>query len=177
MEPTLDKLSKEELDLYSRVEAAIGTIEEKSIQLRHDGIYDANAHIFEEYVVLAASDSQGLEALKRATFLYWSSVCEPPFVSGLWEFDESFAHKLHTKLELIATQGGLDEEFIWMLCHYDRIAEWAFSKDKGFAHVRNLLIKFADVDCLDKLTDSDFKNRGRMGLYWRSVLEPPLVSL
>jgi len=122
----LDSLNLAERQLLSRVKQIAGLMEEKHEQLQRSGLFGEYGKIYEVYAELIGSESQGLEALKRATFLYWYHTTEPPCFSGLYELSENVSRKVLGTLERKIEAGELDSELKWMLPYYNMIAEWAF---------------------------------------------------
>ncbi len=168
----LDSLNLAERQLLSRVKQIAGLMEEKHEQLQRSGLFGEYGKIYEVYAELIGSESQGLEALKRATFLYWYHTTEPPCFSGLYELSENVSRKVLGTLERKIEAGELDSELKWMLPYYNMIAEWAFLPYTDLVHLQSFLAQ-ADAGLWEgaEVRAEDFTGRGQMGNYWLSIVE------
>ncbi len=168
----IDALNLAEQQLLSRVERVTGLMEEKDAQLRQNGVYEEYGKIYEAYVELLESESEGLEALKRAVFLMWYEQAEPSCFSGVSGLSEKARRKMFEALERRIEAGNLDFELKWMLPYYNEIAEWVFPKYTDLPYLQSFLA-LADSDLLEKarLKAEDFMNRGQMGDYWLSIIK------
>jgi len=168
----IDALNLAEQQLFLQVKRVTGLMEEKHEQLQRSGVFGEYGKIYEAYVELMESENEGLEALKRAIFLMWYEQAEPACFTGIFGLSEDASRKVFETLEHRIETGKLDLELKWMLPFYNDIAEWVFSK-------------YADLPCLEEflatanselwqeveLKAEDFVNRGKMGDYWRSIIE------
>ena len=169
----IDALNLAEQLLLSRVDQATGLMEEKHEQLLQRGVFGEYRKIYEEYVDLIESQAEGLEALKRATFLHWYQMAEPSCFSGLYALPENASRRVLGALERKIESEAMDAELRWMLPYYHEIAEWAFSSYSGLPNLKAFLGK-VDRELLQKvdLRVEDFLNRGQMGDYWVSIINP-----
>ncbi len=166
----LNSLNSAEDQLLSRVKQVIGLMEDKHEQLRESGVYAEYGKVYEAYVELIESGSEGLEALKRATFLLWYEQAEPSCFSGVFGLSEESSRKVLESLERRIEVSMLDAELKWMLPFYDTIAEWVFARP-DLPNLRAFLSR-ADPESWQQigLKDEDFENRGQMGEYWLSII-------
>ena len=166
----LESLNLAEQNLLSRVRKATGLIEEKHLQLEQNGVYAEYREIFESYVDLIKSKVEGLEALKRSTFLLWYEQAEPSCFSGLFELYETKSHpKVYDALERRADANEFDLELKWMLPFYNGIAEWVFEKRAGLPSLHKFLAGANRELWLRELKAENFVGRGQMGNYWTSI--------
>jgi len=168
----IDALSLAEHQLLSRVERVTGLMEEKHEQLQQSGVYEEYGKIYEAYIELLGSDSEGLEALKRATFLMWYEQAEPSCFSGVSGLPEKANRKILEALERRTEAGNLDFELKWMLPYYNMIADWVFSRYAVLPHMQSFLAQ-ADSGLWERagVKAEDFINRGQMGEYWLSIIK------
>jgi len=171
----LEELNSAEQTLLSRVESATGLIEEKHLQLQQNGVYAEYRKIYEAYVKLIVSETEGLEALKRSVFLLWYEQAEPSCFSGLFELPETVRQKVFDSLERRAEAGDLDLELKWMLPYYNMIAEWVFEQRKGLQNLQRFLADNREL-WLQELNAENFVGRGQMGDYWTSISTSNAVS-
>jgi len=167
----LDALNLAEQELLSRVESVTGLMEEKHSQLQQSGVYAEYGKIYEAYVQLIESETEGLEALKRSMFLLWYEQAEPSCFSGLFGLSEIANQKVFSYLERRAEAEDLDFELKWMLPFYNLIAEWVFEKRPNIPKLQAFLAS-SDSNSFEELgiKSEDFVGRGQMGDYWTSVL-------
>lgn len=168
----INALDLAEQQLLSRVERVTGLMEEKHEQLQQNGVYEEYGKVYEAYVELIESESEGLEALKRATFLMWYEQAEPSCFSGVSGLSEKPSRKIFEALERRIEAGNLDFELNWMLPYYNVNAEWVFSKYTDLPHLQSFLA-LPDSGLLEKaeIKAEDFMNRGQMGEYWLSIIK------
>ena len=171
----LDALNLAEQELLSRVESVTGLMEEKHSQLQQSGVYAEYGKIYEAYVQLIESETEGLEALKRSMFLLWYEQAEPSCFSGLFGLSEIANQKVFSYLERRAEAGDLDLELKWMLPYYNMIAEWVFEQRKGLQNLQRFLADNREL-WLQELNAENFVGRGQMGDYWTSISTSNAVS-
>jgi len=167
----LDALNLVEQQLLSQMERVTGLMEEKHEKLQQRGVFREYGKIYEAYVELIESESEGLESLKRAVFLMWYEQAEPSCFTGIFGLSEDASRKVSESLERRIEAGGLDSELKWMLPFYHTVAEWVFSKYAGLLRLQGFLATanphlWRESD----LKAEDFVNRGQMGDYWRSII-------
>jgi len=167
----LESLNLAERQLLFRVEQVIGLMEEKHEQLQQNGVFRDYGEIYEAYVALIGSESEGLEALKRATFLMWYEQAEPACFSGVFRLSEKINRKVLESLERRCEAGRLDFELEWMLPYYNMIADWVFSRYADLPHLQSFLAK-SDFKLYERVPvkAEDFTNRGQLGEYWLSII-------
>ena len=167
----LESLNLAERQLLSRIGQVAGLMEEKHERLQQSGVFRGYSEIYEAYVDLIEAEGEGLEALKRATFLMWYEQAEPACFSGVFGLSEKANRKVLEALEYRSEAGGLDFELEWMLPYYNMISDWAFSRYTDLPHLRSFLAK-ADFKLYERVAvkAEDFTNRGQMGEYWLSII-------
>jgi len=111
---TLEELERADERLLGYVAGVEGTMEGKTTALTELG----------EYIHLA--EAGDVEALKRAIFLQWFEVAEPPFLSGILDLDREAATRGMALVERLCAGGEIEDELAWMFPYYFLIAEWAF---------------------------------------------------
>lgn len=167
----LNSLNLAEQELLSQMENLTGLMEEKHLQLQQRGVYAEYRKIYQAYVRLIESETEGLEALKRSIFLLWYEQAEPSCFSGLFELPEVENEKVFSCLERRTETKDLDFELKWMLPFYNLIAEWVFEKHSDKRNLQAFLTT-SDSNAFEKLRvkSNDFLERGQMGEYWISIL-------
>jgi hypothetical protein len=168
----IDDLNLAEQELLFQTERATGLMEEKHKQLEQNGVFKEYGKIYEAYVQLIESQSEGLEALKRATFLLWYEQAEPACFSGVFGLSERASRKVLESLERKIEAGELDFELKWMLPYYNMIADWVFSQYADLPHLLAFLGKSNSELWQEAFMKAKgFVNRGQMGVYWSSIIE------
>ncbi len=105
--PELDHLDREEQQLVAQLEtvrASAGTAESEQF------VFDRYHAVHRAYSALLTNPACADEALKRALFLQWFMVAEPPFLSGINGLDESSMRSVLAELERRAATGRTDED-------------------------------------------------------------------
>ena len=176
---TLSALAGWETAVLASLRGAAGTIEEKDAQIARSGLYAEYPSIFRAYLDLARLRDQpetALEALKRAVFLAWHAVMEPPVYSGLAELPESALRQLMYDLQRAIRAGGIDTELRWMLAWYRGVSSVMF-EHYGPVTGLDALVSGLPPDAFkaQALTSHMFEGRGQLGVYWQSVLESAAV--
>jgi len=121
---TLEELERADERLLGYVAGVEGTMEGKTTALTELGVFRAYTEIHREYIHLA--EAGDVEALKRAIFLQWFEVAEPPFLSGILDLDREAATRGMALVERLCAGGEIEDELAWMFPYYFLIAEWAF---------------------------------------------------
>lgn len=121
--------------------------------------------VFETYLQMAVEPSSNIEALKRATFLAWYHVSEPPYLTGLgglpFEGCTLAIDLIEPRIEL------LDDEFRWMLSYYFQW-EYAFPELSSYPHLSALAGRHSD-ELLSQVVPEEMVNRGLLGRYFTLV--------
>jgi hypothetical protein len=115
MARTLEDLEADAARLLHQVEAG-GRAPREQVEAALPHVFRAYADVHRDYVDLA--EGGDVEALKRAVFLQWFEVVEPPFLTGLSGLHDSAASRLMALLERRCADGGIDDELGWMLPYY-----------------------------------------------------------
>lgn len=171
---TLQALANWEAAVLASLRGATGTIEERDAQITRSGLYAEYPVIFTTYLDIArdADDpAAALEALKRAVFLAWCGLSEPPVQSGIAELPETSIRNVLLELDRAIRNGTADEELRWMLAWYHASFGYVF---EHFGPVRSLDSFIAGVAADAALSHRDdrrrFAGRGQLGIYWATVL-------
>jgi hypothetical protein len=164
----LAELAAAEAELEGVVTSIEGTIEEKDSLLREQGVYRRYAEIFSRYLAQFEANPGEFEPPKRAAFLAWYELTEPPCFSGVSDLPADARLSVVKLLERHVS--NLDSEFCWMLAYYFDIAPFAFPDFESHPGIRGVL---ESTDPEAWLTDPSAKDRmsgrGLMGEYWLSV--------
>jgi hypothetical protein len=166
--PSLIAIAGWEEAILASLNGTTGTIEERDEQVRRSGLYAEYPAILRSYLDHLSRESRP-EALKRAVFLVWLSTIELPPYSGLAELPERYAREAMLALEVDARGKQLDDEFLAMLAWYQSILSLPFEL---FGANRDMPAATRDVapDAWRQFDAAQFRNRGQLGHYWRSVL-------
>ncbi len=169
-------LSSQELELFEKVEATKGTMEELERHLQESGVFVQYQLIYRQYcdIVHHATDSdERVEALKRVTFLNWYSQVEPSCYTGISGLDESLIRHSFNQLNTLIRNRQFDQEFTWMLSFY---CSWDYVLlpyiDESLVEIRRF-VETVDNNRLHvperRLAKGTMDKRGQMGLYWKSM--------
>ena len=171
---TLRDLAGWEDHLGTVVRRTIGSAEERDRSLARDGVYADYSAVFGSYAQLISEDADGLEALKRATFLAWFAVVEPSFLTGIGDLPESTVRRVLETLDVHLRSEPVDAELRFMVPWYVSQSELALLRVPGLRAIERLAEE-ASVDPLEQIPhgSSQFEGRGLMGAYWRAVSAPP----
>src|SRR5262249_39572212 len=96
---TLKALASSEAAIQRIVTGMEGTMEEKTARLRAEGVFRRYSDLFSSYLALAEPPVSDTEALKRAAFLAWYGLSEPPCFSGVADLPEDARHRVVDLLE------------------------------------------------------------------------------
>ncbi|MCY7375452.1 MAG: hypothetical protein LH472_05720 [Pyrinomonadaceae bacterium] len=165
----LEALNLAEQKLLSQVGSVTGLMEEKSLQLEQNGTFAEYGKIYEAYVDLIESETEGLEALKRSLFLLWYEQAEPSCFTGVSGLSKTASQKVFSSLERRIETGALDLELQWMLPFYNGITEWVFEPRANLPNLHRFLATVNREIWLQELKGENFLERGQMGYYWTSV--------
>lgn len=167
----LAALAVREMACLHRVRQAQGLMEVRHAQLEALGVYAEYQAIHAAYAeLLAADDSQ--EGLKRAVFIQWYYLAEPPCFSGIGLLDSEAERRVFTHLNELLQRGAVDQELTCMLRYY---AYWDYAFDRvdlpplpGLqAFVRQQATTESQVSA-PPLRIHAMPARGGMGHYWLS---------
>ena len=165
----LTTLAIRETEIQQVVALVQGTIEGKSEALLKSGVYDEYKRIHQAYSQLIPLDSTQ-EALKRALFIQWFSLCEPAIYSGINEIDGHAELTVLTWLDQLLSAGQADAELTCMLRYY---ATWEYVFQRP--EFRHLLVLQAFVESTTSANGfptalpiqlAIMAERGQMGAYW-----------
>ncbi|WP_291134373.1 hypothetical protein [Flavobacterium sp. UBA7663] len=160
---SIQKLAEKELQLNSIVISLKGTIEEKEAQIFELKLPEEFKKLHFEYAELS---NENVEAIKRGLFLYWFSLSEPMFLTGICEIDQVANRKIITNIEKIIDADKIDYELSWMLSYYKEW-DWIFDNYKSDEKFYNALLS-SNVS-LPKINKGQMLDRGLMGKYWNSL--------
>ena len=157
-----------ESEIEEMVSSVGGTIEQKDAKLRELGVYRRYAEVFSRYIAAFETSPSDLEPLKRATFLAWYELTEPPCFSGVGDLPGDARSRVVQDLDQVASD--LDSEFQWMLAYYLEIEPAAFPGLESHQRLRRVLDSADPEGWLrDSSAPDRMKGRGLMGEYWCSV--------
>lgn len=168
----LEELAVTEAKIERIVGSVEGSMDEKTARLEALGVFERYSRIFSSYLALAEPPRSDLEALKRATFLAWYELVEPPCFTGVAELPGDAGRRIVELLE--ARVAELDEELRWMLAWYYFIADYAFPALGADSELAALLESEDREGWLARRSEAErMRGRGLMGCYWLAVLAPP----
>src|SRR5919201_1684707 len=134
---TLRELASWEDRIADAVSRASGAMEERDRQLEQAGVYGEYPAIFAAYVALGSAESaDGLEALRRATFLAWYAGVEPACFTGISELPEAQTRAVCEQLDEMCRAGTLDAQLAWMVPWYHSVFEYPFALYPGLKSLR-----------------------------------------
>lgn len=170
----LAELAATEAELEGVVASMRGSLAEKDTLLRERGVYRRYAEVFSRYLAEFEANPGDLEPLKRATFLAWYELVEPPCFSGVSDLPEGSRLSVVRLLERHVS--NLDSEFVWMLAYYFNMAPFAFPDLGSHLGVR-LVLEYVDPEAwvTEPSAQSRMSGRGLMGEYWLSVFRSGAV--
>jgi hypothetical protein len=157
MKDNLNELSKQEFYLINELEKTEGSIEEKRQQCLILKIFSSYNEIFLKY-----SNLNNIEAFKRAIFIQWIAIIEPDIYSGIGSLNKVIEEQNLKKLDELAFNNLLDEEFKNMVSFYYSISDWYF---ENFKEIK----KVVQQQQMSIKKNNSMFNRGQMGKYWNSL--------
>jgi hypothetical protein len=144
-------------------------MEERGEQLAKQGVFLSYRQIHEAYTNLGIRDSN-IEALKRAVFLQWYSMSEPPCFSGVGDMKEEAECRVFQRLNDLIVEDQIDDELLWMLPYYYSITDYYLDRFDGyeqlklFSNIPNFRLWADSVPEIDSL-----QGRGQLSKYWLSL--------
>lgn len=164
---TLRELAAWEDRLGLAVARAHGTAEARDLALAREGIYADYSAVFGSYAALISEEADGMEALKRATFLAWYDVVEPSFLTGIGDLSESTVRAVLEALDARCRSRPTDAELRFMVPWYVSRSEFALLRFPGLDGIA-ALARRASGDPLARVPRdaAAFEGRGLMGHYW-----------
>jgi len=164
MPRSINELTDAEMSLIEKLESVTGLMDEKTEQLRDNGVFYGFAQIYREY-----AESEEPEAFKRAVFFFWFQFSEPSCFSGLHELPKETNDLVFEKLERFAADGNIDSELRWMLPYYYSISDWIFDDVYTSSKTLRRVLTEKEDHLIANVRHEDFVNRGLMGSYWGSA--------
>ena len=145
-----------------------GSLAKRDSELRMLGIYARYSEIFSQYIRLFDEDPSNSEPLKRAAFLAWYEMTEPPCFSGVGDLPADAREVVGLRLEPFCD--SLDSEFRWMLSYYNEIDSCLLDCLNSDAEVASIVVA-SDPEgwATEANVQSRMDGRGLMGEYWLSV--------
>ena len=165
-------LAAREIENLRIVESVTGLIEYQTPHLEALGVYAEYKAIHFAYTQLAGIETSQ-EALKRALFIQWFCLTEPPFLSGIGDIDRQAELAVLTQLEHLLGNSQIDAELTAMLSYYSTW-EYVFQRPE-FLHLAALqafveIHVAVDTSSVSQLTQiNEMAGRGQMGTYWQSL--------
>ena len=160
---SIKELAEKELQLNLIVTSLKGTIEEIEAQIFKLQLPEEFKNLHFEYAELSC---ENVEAIKRGIFLYWFSISEPLFLTGINEIDKVANTKIIRNIENLIHTDKFDEELSWMLSYYKG---WDYIFDDYKNHEKFYATLLSSNNPLPKIIKKKMANRGLMGEYWRSL--------
>jgi len=160
---SIQKLAEKEHQLNLIVTSLKGTIEEKEAQIFKLKLPEEFKKLHFEY---AEFSNENIEAIKRGLFLYWFSLSEPMFLTGIFEIDKVANEKIIKNIEKIIDADKIDYELSWMLSYYK---EWDWIFENYKSHKKFYTGLLSSNVSLPKINKEQMLNRGLMGNYWNSL--------
>jgi hypothetical protein len=133
----------------------------------HDDIQQRYSEIYHCLVSMLSSESRRLEALKRAVYLQWIALLEPPQVTGMIGPGRETASTVLATVDKALREGWYDEELEWMLRWCNSITPWYFDGYRSLPDLGRLLAtEDPDIDLAQHLDLASLPRRGQMGSYF-----------
>jgi hypothetical protein len=165
---TIDELTKKEIEIVSKIQTIEGTIDEKYEKITKAGLFSEYKMIHQEYAKLCFDD---IEALKRGLFIYWLSMSEPSFLTGIDELDEDSNVRIIIEIDKNIKNQTMDSELENMLNYYKNW-DYIFSKYSKFNFLHSKMMSNDNFDS-HNVDKNKMINRGQMGVYWSSLNDKP----
>lgn len=162
---TLAELTLEEQRLAELVADLRGTVDEVW-QRASRGVVDRYREVHRQYAALARLGD--MEALRRAAFLQWFSLVEPPFLTGVADLDSSATEAVIELLDRSCHSGDVDSQLRWMLPYYAVIAAWWFDAARAPA-LATFCIENRPAGLVSPPAGFESTDRGLLGTYWASL--------
>ena len=147
-----------ELPQGGYVEDRLPVIEKAGFSRRWQAVLDS-------YAELLSDAEQGLEALRRATFLVWYSWNEPYFLTGIQPFEEASVRRVLGYLDHHLASAQPDPELLAMLRGYG--PGLPFDQHPALPGLTAFMTSLSGPNSPGRPLAS-MVGRGAMGAYWRS---------
>jgi len=168
----LDELTNQEDRLIQQVRQVHGSMEEKTEQLQHLGVFEQYRAIHDAYAALISNPSDEAEAKKRALFIQWYAVSEPMCFTGISELNGDTQRFVLEQIQKDVDFNRLDHELTWMTPWYYAISNWYFDDLFYLPTLQQYLRQGQGRVHLPRaIAIESFDNRGQMGRYWLSVFK------
>lgn len=167
----LTELAALELQILGVVGSLSGSIEHRTEQLESAGIFEQYADVHGQYVARFDSESDRLEAFKRALFIQWFSVIEPPFCTGICDVSADTSLVVIRQLDAFIQTAlvSQESELLWMLAWYFNIADWAFTSANSTTQDW-LTANSSRPLPSPPPSQTAIEGRGQLSEYWISIL-------
>ena len=177
MPATLKQLSDNEIQIFNECmhqqrNTGVRLVDTSSEWLFKDyeSIHDEYLRLFEQ----STDENIKLEALKRLIFLNWNGLLEDEYYTGIKSLNKQTIFNSYKALDFYIKENKLNEELKEMLLFYS-CWDWLildFSENK--LESLSTFVKTVDPNgsfTYKSLNRAAMDNRGRMGIYWKELLE------
>jgi len=169
---TVRQLGDYEDRLLAVVTRCTGDAAARDRELERGGIYRRYAQVFAAYWDRSGDGVEGLEALRRTTFLLWCAQTQPCCLTGVGEIAETWQEEVLDQLDYLAGSDQVDPQLAWMLGYYHAEYPIVFGRHLWARHLRAFLAETTGGDWRRaEPTPRDFAQRGLMGRFWTQVVE------
>ena len=169
--PSMREVESHEQYLHTFVASLAGDAATRDRTLERRGIYKEYAKVFNAYLEHVGDGLEGIEALRRVTFLLWCSATQPACLTGVDELGETQEAEVISWLEDACAENTLDPQLRWMLGYYHGAFPEVFGR---FTHARALqrvlARTFPESWRAAAAEPRHFVGRGLMGHYWSQII-------
>ena len=168
--PSMREIESHEQYLLAFVTSLSGDAATRDRALQRRGVYKEYAKVVTAYLERIGDGVEGLEALRRATFLLWCSATQPACLTGVGELTESDEKEIIAWLDDACAAGDLDPQLRWMLGYYHGAYPDVFGRfTQARALQRVLASVFPEAWRAAEPELRHFTARGLMGHYWSQI--------
>lgn len=169
--PTMREIESHEEYLLDFVTSLTGDAATRDRILERRGIYKEYAKIFTAYLDHVGDGVEGLEALRRVTFLLWCAATQPACLTGVDELSEAQEEMVVSWLDAACNDDTLDPQLRWMLGYYHGAYPDVFGRfTKARALQRVLARTFPESWRIAEPEARHFAGRGLMGHFWSQIV-------
>ena len=169
--PSMRDITQHEEYLLAFVTTLSGDAAARDRALQRHGVYKEYGKVVNAYLDHVGDGVEGVEALRRVTFLLWCSATKPACLTGVDELSQGQVAEIIGWLEDACAGGGLDPQLRWMLGYYHGKYQQVFGR---FTHARSLQrvlsSTFPESWRSTEPEPHNFEGRGLMGRFWRQVV-------
>ena len=168
---TVRQIAEYEDRLLAVVTGCTGDAAARDRLLERRGVYRRYAKVFAAYWDRSGDGVEGLEALRRTTFLFWCSQTQPSCLTGVGGLSETDGEGVVDYLDSLASCDAVDAQLRWMLGYYHAHYPVVFDRYGWARHLHALLATTTGGDWRRaEPAARDFAGRGLMGRFWAQVV-------